>query len=201
MRTSFLGPRPFCFPPPPHPPCWLLLPKKNNNSQRFIGIWVKSLICSSFHAQLKQQQPFLLTGHQWLRNYARMIVKMTHYHPNTKSVNKFNISNQHRIISVNCLYGSQSRLRVVSNFVDSGEIHARARKWAPTRLPTRGASPRGSPFSRARVYFAGIYKNRDYSQSKARGYTSTNVSPPLFTEYSCYGLSYHKDRETGFIPT
>ena len=70
------------------------------------------------------------------------------------------------------------RLRVVSTFGDSGEIHARARKWAPARRRAtrggaenysspRGASPRGSPFSRTRVYFAGIAKIRDYSQSKS----------------------------------
>ena len=49
-----------------------------------------------------------------------------------------------------------------------GEIHARAKKWAPASdfgAPPRGASPRGSPFSLARVYFAGIAKIRDYSQS------------------------------------
>ena len=69
------------------------------------------------------------------------------------------------------------RLRVVSNFRDSGEMHARAREdrlprgYAPRRgalkisAPPHGASPRGSPFSRARVYFAGITKIRDYSQS------------------------------------
>ena len=67
------------------------------------------------------------------------------------------------------------RLRVVSNFRDSGEIHARARKWPPARrratkralkisAPLRSASPRGSPFSRARLYFAGITKIRGYSQ-------------------------------------
>ena len=62
------------------------------------------------------------------------------------------------------------RLRVVSNFGDSDEIHARARKWAPSRrrATRRGASPRGSPFSRARLNFAGIAKIRDYSQSKKR---------------------------------
>ena len=50
------------------------------------------------------------------------------------------------------------RLLVVSNFCDSGEIHALARKWAPARrratrrrASARGASPRGCPFSRARA--------------------------------------------------
>ena len=38
------------------------------------------------------------------------------------------------------------------------------------------ASPRGSPFSRARVYFAGIAKIKDHSQST----TLYNLVPSLF---------------------
>ena len=55
-------------------------------------------------------------------------------------------------------YNWNNRLRVVSNFGDSGEIHARAKMGSreETRLifgaPPRGASPRGSPFSRACVF-------------------------------------------------
>ena len=71
-------------------------------------------------------------------------------------------------------WGYSHRLQVVSNFGDSGKIHAHARKWAPARRRAtrrgaenshRGASPRGSIFSRVRVYFAGITKIRDYSQT------------------------------------
>ena len=52
------------------------------------------------------------------------------------------------------LYGmTEHRLRVVSNFGDSGEIHTRMRKWAPARR-------------RVRAYFAGIAKIRDYPQSR-----------------------------------
>ena len=58
-----------------------------------------------------------------------------------------------------------NRLRVVSNFGDSGEIRSRAREnGLPRGDALRGASLRGSPF---RVHFAGIAKIRDYSQSRS----------------------------------
>ena len=79
--------------------------------------------------------------------------------------------------------GSGPRLQVASNFEDSGKIHVRAREIgqaARRRRVTReaqkirifgafphDASPRWSPFSRARVYFAGIAKIRDYLQLTA----------------------------------
>ena len=55
---------------------------------------------------------------------------------------------------MNLILNLQIRLRVVSKFGDSGEIHARTGKWAPARRRAMrvGASPRGSPFSRARVF-------------------------------------------------
>ena len=59
---------------------------------------------------------------------------------------------------------SVARLRIVSNFGDSGEIHARARE---NGLPRGDAPRRGSLFARACVDFAGITKIRDYSQSTA----------------------------------
>ena len=70
------------------------------------------------------------------------------------------------------------RLQVVSNFGVSGEIHTRARKWAPARRLPRDASPRGSPCSRACVYFAGNAKIRVYSQSKEKFFKS--LKQPIY---------------------
>ena len=47
--------------------------------------------------------------------------------------------------------------------------------------PPRGASSRGRPFSRARVYFVGIAKISDYSQSRDRTMQEDN------------GLTQHED--------
>ena len=67
------------------------------------------------------------------------------------------------------------RLRVASNFDVIPAKYTRARAKMDSREETRyegrrrklrDLSPHGSPFSGARVYFAGIAKIGDYSQSR-----------------------------------
>ena len=50
-------------------------------------------------------------------------------------------SMEHLFTKQQVAINDQNRLRVASNFGDSGEIHARARKWAPAR---RRATRRGA---------------------------------------------------------
>ena len=107
---------------------------------------------------------------------------------------------------------------MVSNFGDYGEIHAHARAKMGCREDSklefsapllgasrirvfgalsRGASPRGSPFLRARVYFAGIAKIRDYSQSTKKSCSAQSfVSESWNVKQTCSGIRRSIDLQT-----